>query len=68
MKYEECWDCNNYITVYGEKDGVFDLAYKPCTCEEEQIFKKTGFLKSHQSVKETNMSLSLNSYNAIAIV
>ncbi len=35
MKYEECWDCNYYITVYGEKDGVFDLAYKSCSCEEE---------------------------------
>ena len=24
MKYQECWDCKNYITVYDEKDGVCD--------------------------------------------
>ena len=35
MKYQECWDCKNCITVYAEKDGVYDLPYKPCSCEEE---------------------------------
>ena len=35
MKYEECWDCMNYTTVYDEKDGVYNLPYKSCSCEEE---------------------------------
>ena len=34
MKYQECWDCKNYITVYDEKDGVYDLPCRPCSCEE----------------------------------
>ena len=35
MKYQECWDCKNYITVYDEKDGVYDLPYRSCSCEED---------------------------------
>ena len=34
LKYQECWDCKNCITIYNEKDGVYDLPYKPCSCEE----------------------------------
>ena len=34
MKYQECYDCKNYISVYNEKDGVHDLPYKSCSCEE----------------------------------
>ena len=34
MKYQECWDCKNYITVYDEKDGVYDLPCRSCSCEE----------------------------------
>ena len=34
MKYQECWDCKNCITIYNEKDGMHDLPYKSCSCEE----------------------------------